>query len=196
MAELGTPQYRFIRHPSTTPFTVPSQTYLANNPDSKFKYMATGALVFDNSESDNPRVLLLQRCAHDSWPNCWEIPGGACDAEDESILHGVARELWEESGLVASHIGPTIGDAQLFVSTSGRHVGKFVFLVTTVSGEDGKAPEVKLSPEEHQNFVWASEEEVKSKRIGDIKLDFTTSDAYDGVLKALELKRTGGLKFD
>lgn len=43
-------------------------------------------------------------------PGCWEIPGGGCDDDDESILHAVARELWEEVGLTTTRIGPLVGN--------------------------------------------------------------------------------------
>ncbi|RFU81500.1 nudix domain, partial [Trichoderma arundinaceum] len=62
-----------------------------------FNGVATAAFVFDAQG----RVLLVQRAAHDSMPNLWETPGGAVDAGDPTILHGCARELREEVGLVA-----------------------------------------------------------------------------------------------
>ena len=43
---------------------------------------------------------------------------------------------------------------------------------------------VRLDPEEHQHFVWASEDEVKSKRVGDIELEFTTQDLECTVLQS------------
>lgn len=194
MAESKAPGFDFQSHPSTSPFKVPPQTYLQNHPDAKFKYIATAALVFDNAESATPRVLLIQRSSQDSWPNCWEIPGGACDDEDESILHGVARELWEESGLVASYVGPSLGDGQQFFSSSGRCVGKFLFCVEALGGGNEKAPKVKLNPAEHQNFVWASEEEVKAKQKGDLKLTFTSLDSYNVIVEAFEQHRSGELR--
>ena len=50
--------------------------------------------------------------------NRWEVPGGAVDLEDETILHGVAREAWEESGLKVTAIGPQVGTAE--GKTEGR----------------------------------------------------------------------------
>ena len=46
------PWIEFEKHCSTSPFEVPSQIYLSYHPDSKFKYLATGALVFDSSQSE------------------------------------------------------------------------------------------------------------------------------------------------
>lgn len=123
------PPFNFTTHASAISFTVAPQTYLLGHPDSKFEYLATGTLVFDNLATDAPRILLLQRSASDSSPNRWEIPGGACDDDDESILHGAARELWEEAGLVPARIGPVVEDVHLFVSRSGRRIGKFIFFV-------------------------------------------------------------------
>lgn len=58
----------------------------------------TSTLVLDTRIASNPRV----RLASDEDPNKWEPPGGACDDDDESILHAATRELWEEAGLQSS----------------------------------------------------------------------------------------------
>lgn len=87
------PVFNFASHPSTSPFTASSQTYLSNHPGAKYKYIATSSLVFDSSNYMSPRILLIQRSENDSSPGRWEIPGGGCDDDDVSILHAVAREL-------------------------------------------------------------------------------------------------------
>ena len=51
---------------------------------------------------NSDRVLLLQRAAHSFQPLLWELPGGRCESRDETVIGAAARELWEESGLVAS----------------------------------------------------------------------------------------------
>lgn len=116
-------------------------------------------------------------------PGRWEIPGGGCDDDDESILHGVARELWEEAGLNAISIGPLVGNPHLFVSRSGKQICKFNFMVDAEKSADGTL-QVKLDPDEHQRFVWASEEEVRTKKVGDVELEFTTGDLEATVLEA------------
>lgn len=182
------PVFNFTSHPSTSSFTTSSQTYISNYADAKYKYIATGALVFDNSDCTCPRVLLIQRSQSDSMPGLWEIPGGGCDDEDESILHAVARELWEEAGLNATSIGPLVGKPNFFVSRSGKEVCKFNFLVEveriTVQGK----MDVKLDPIEHQRFVWASEEEVRARRVGDVELVFTMRDLENTVLEAFGIR--------
>jgi 8-oxo-dGTP pyrophosphatase MutT (NUDIX family) len=161
---------------------------LSTHPGEKFEYhfIATGALVFDASTPE--RILLIQRAAHDSMPGQWEIPGGACDKEDPSILDGAARELWEETGLTASSIGPQVGDGHFFLTRSGKLVCKFNFLVDVEKDVDGKW-DVKLDPNEHQNYVWTTEEEVKARRTGDVDLKFTTREQEAVVLEAFRARR-------
>ena len=183
MAGKKYPLFEFSAHPSTSPFTVSQKRYLSQHPDERFQYIATAALVFDTREGIDPRILLLQRSAQDSMPNRWEVPGGACDDEDESILHGLARELWEEAGLKATYVEPPLGEPHFFTSRSGKRICKFVFVVQVEQGTDGRL-DVKLDPEEHQRFVWASQDEVKVKKVGDVKLKFTTQDLENTVLQS------------
>ena len=177
------PIFKFTTHHSASAFSVPYETHVSSQPEGTYKYqfVANGAMVFDFSSPK--RILLLQRAAHDSMPNRWEVPGGACDREDESILHSVARELWEEAGLVATSIGPQIGDGQMFLTRSGKIVCKFHFLVEAEKGPNGRL-DVKLDPNEHQNYVWATEEEVKARTVRQLELNFTTREQEAAVLRA------------
>jgi len=190
MSDTESPQatFNFTAHQSIASFAVPSETYLSTHPGEEFKYnvIATGALVFDSSTPE--RILLIQRAAHDSMSSRWEIPGGGCDKEDATILHGVARELWEEAGLTAVSIGPQVGGCQFFFSRSGKLVGKFNFLVDAEKDAGGKL-DIKLDPSEHQNYVWAAEEEVKARKVGGIELEFTTKDQEAVVLEAFRVRR-------
>jgi len=163
----------FRAHPSASLFAVSSKDYISKRPDLKDGncLLATGAAVFSGTTPD--RILLIQRAAGDSMPNRWEVPGGACDDDDPSILHGIARELWEETGLTAVRVGPRFGDEHRFRSRSGKDICKLYFLVE-VESADGDRTDVKLDPNEHQNFVWATEDDVKAKKVGDLELTFTT----------------------
>jgi 8-oxo-dGTP pyrophosphatase MutT (NUDIX family) len=88
---------------------------------------------------------------------------GKVDAEDQSILHGAAREIFEETGLTISHFA---GEFQCFTYTIERtYDGKPVMqtslqlnFVAKVEGEQ----QVRLSPEEHQAYVWVAEDEFES----------------------------------
>ena len=93
---------------SSTLFSFNSQVkdYLTLHP-SKHRIVAA-ALVF--SPSNPTHLLIIQRSATDYVPNLWEIPGGSCDP-DESILAGTVRELWEESGLIATRVLRQVGES-------------------------------------------------------------------------------------
>ena len=211
------PAFTFAKY-QVDSFDVPCATNIANQPEAEFKYrfVATGAIVIEshpttpaantNSNSDKdspslpqpePKVLLLQRSLLDSMPGRWEMPGGACDPEDATVLHGVARELWEEAGLKATGVGPLVGGTNHVFLTSTRNlVCKLSFLVDVErnggigeDGEMGSALEVKLDPREHQAYVWATEHEVKMGWVGDVELCFTEKQVMYTVLEAFKVNR-------
>lgn len=164
-----------------------NKSYLAAHPEATFDYIATAALVLSSEAGDEPRVLLLQRAASDSNPNRWEPPGGGCDDEDETILHGAARELWEEAGLQASRIDGPIGD-HCFTSRSGKRICQFNFVVPAVVGSRAP-PDVKLDPKEHQQFIWATNDEIIAMNSNGMELDFTSEEVQRIVLLAFDYFR-------
>ena len=179
---------------SVVSFQVPARIYLSTLPKDSFifkpsltpRYIAVGALTFDSSN----RILLIQRASTDSMPHLWEIPGGGCDDDDPTILHSVARELEEESGLVAQRIGPLVGDGHVFVTSSGKVVCKYNFLVEIVDEPgDGGTVVVRLDSNEHQDHVWATEDEVQTERGGDLDLRFTKAEQKQVVLDAFRIRR-------
>ena len=110
---MGEPITAAAAQAAPTPFTSAAslsffqqrqQVILGEHP--KYDGLAVGACVFKPGSDDGGenRILLVQRAASDSMPLHWEVPGGACDDEDESLLHAAARELLEESGLRARAI--------------------------------------------------------------------------------------------
>ncbi|KAE8452065.1 hypothetical protein EG329_002231 [Mollisiaceae sp. DMI_Dod_QoI] len=131
------------------PFSILVEDYLTSHPLKH--HIVAAALVF--SSSTPPQILIIQRAARDYVPNLWEIPGGSCDA-DESILAGTVRELWEESGLVATEVLRQVGEASEWVE-EGKVWRKFSFEVEV------EGMEVRLDEEEHQAFLWVTEEECK-----------------------------------
>ncbi|KAJ9654579.1 hypothetical protein H2198_006394 [Neophaeococcomyces mojaviensis] len=200
------PTFTFTCHPTTSAFAVPYKTHLTtlSNRTSTHpvnvtpRWIAVGALTFDAHD----RILLIQRSATDTMPNLWEIPGGGCDEEDASILYSVARELHEEAGLMAKVIGPQVNEGYTFPTRSGKIVCKYNFLVEVEEPEAGESNDglnedgggkrelkVKLDPKEHQNYVWATEEDVKNFRAGDVELKFTSSGQYQVIVDAFVARR-------
>lgn len=174
----------FTSGPDLTKYSVPLSSYLPINRSplgGPYDGAATGSLVINPQTS---KLLLVQRAPHDSMPLKWEIPGGAVDLEDESILHGVARELFEETGLVASDIVELVGGSQEFFTRSGRWIVKFSFLVDVQGGAE---IEVQLDPNEHVKYVWVSEEEARARRLGDLTLAYTTKDQEETIYEAFRI---------
>ncbi|TLS27053.1 hypothetical protein PpBr36_04941 [Pyricularia pennisetigena] len=197
-ARVGSPIYNFtISDPETAAtFDVPASTVIAArkaaNP-AKVVYTAlgTGAIVFNRART---AVLLVQRSAADSMPNLWEVPGGGVDDSDATVVHAVARELWEEAGLVARRIGAVVpavegGPAEfVFATRSGRIVAKFHFLIEA----DGDENDVRLDPHEHQACVWATEEECRDEKMKTgLGIPFTTKSQKATVLQAWRMMREG-----
>ncbi|KAK7426128.1 hypothetical protein QQZ08_007438 [Neonectria magnoliae] len=180
------PQFDFTFDESVSEWNVPGPQWLKDN-DKTWDAVASGALVFDAQG----RILLIQRAASDSMPNRWEIPGGAVDPEDPSVLYGCARELWEETGLVLRHIRRVIPDGldgrpgAIFTNRTGqRFFCKFSFEVDVPEGQD-----VRLDPNEHQDFVWATEEMVTSQAIAERKIPLTNAIMVNLLRKGFEMRR-------
>ncbi|KAH7312691.1 NUDIX hydrolase domain-like protein [Stachybotrys elegans] len=167
-------------------WNITSRQWLEDN-KSTLDNAAVAAFVFD----DKDRVLLVQRASHDSMPNRWEAPGGAADDVDESMLHSAARELFEESGLRAKRFvrfvqeipGSDIGTVYSN-RTGARHFCRFAF---EVGVEDCSC--VKLDPSEHQDFLWAGEEEVKVQRVGEREIPITTPAVHAHLLEAFKARK-------
>lgn len=181
--------------PSVAHFNVLFEVYLNQLQNSRPELggLATGAIIFSNHMHNHQqqRVLLVQRAPHDSMPNKWEIAGGAVDG-GETILGGLVREVREEVGLrvirvrglvrMADDDGLQGGD--VFRTTRGRHVAKYTFVVDV-----DDASKVKLDPNEHQNYVWATEHECRGKQVArgadaQLQLQFTTPAQEEAILKA------------
>lgn len=179
------PAFNFTFDPSASHYVITKAAYVSLHAPAGYGLIATGALVFDSLTSSSPRVLLVQRSACDTMPHKWEVPGGACDDEDTTILHAVARELWEEAGLKATHIREAAGNPHVFITGSGKPICKNNFVVEVEKTGEG-ALQPKLDPQEHQQYVWANEVEVKARKVGDIELNFTSEQMQDTLLQTFE----------
>jgi 8-oxo-dGTP pyrophosphatase MutT (NUDIX family) len=195
----------FTWEPSVAALNLPLKDFLSTR--TPIAGAATGALVFSKATGAD-RVLLIQRAAHDSMPLRWEIPGGACDPEDETLLHGLGRELWEEAGLRLKRVVRQVGGEHTFFTRSGRVIAKVTFeteVETTPpsAGDNGaleqKAlPEVTLDANEHARFLWATEEECRLGKVavlgsgGEdavVDINFTAKAQKSVILLGFKLRR-------
>ncbi|KAJ2742841.1 hypothetical protein GGI20_004186 [Coemansia sp. BCRC 34301] len=143
-----------------------------HNGEPKPHHVVTGGAVA-NTDSGIPSVLLVQRAAHErSYPNEWEIPGGHVDP-GESILKSLAREIYEETGLVVTKVlcefegfqywsskyeegeSETATDSALSVCTQQLN------FCVQVSGTS----QVKLDPQEHQQYAWCTRETLEQYKM-------------------------------
>lgn len=161
--------------------------YLAANPH--VARLMAAAMVFRQPNSTATQTLLLCRAFGDSYPMKWEISGGSVDANDSSILDAIARELWEETGLVVRHMSspvlmvPAEGEARYALSDDMKcglgirpdeeDVGVNADGLSVTFQETGKiwakptaivevetTDSVVLRDDEHVDWAWVTEEDV------------------------------------
>jgi hypothetical protein len=103
----------FQLSPSLNHLMIPLTTWLAQN--SYSDRLAVGGLIF-HPTANLTRLLILQTANNESaFPNVWEIPGGTCEASDETILHSLAREIHEEIHLTLKTILDQVRDVEHLV---------------------------------------------------------------------------------
>ncbi|KND50061.1 MAG: pyrophosphohydrolase [Parcubacteria bacterium C7867-008] len=101
----------------------------------------------------NGSFLLLHRHAHKPQGNTWGLPGGKAEPE-EDIQTAIAREVFEETGYVASP-EVFIHSHELLVTHDGYDFVYHVF------GHTLSNPyEVQVEEAAHQGYRWVSLEEA------------------------------------
>lgn len=80
--------------------------------------------------------------------------GGGLEEEDPTVLHALARELQEETGLTLRHVVELVEQRALH----GKNAVwmKYEFIVEVEEGED----QVKTNPREHDQWGWFTREEA------------------------------------
>lgn len=179
------PPLSYTTSPAASFLAVKRSEFLASRP--RIQVLMAGAVVFRQVPPGNPtatadQVLVVRRSASDSYPGTWETPGGSIEETDSTIIAGAVRELWEETGIRACHVPCAVGmllqdgraaevaakdDARLdddgltitFVET-GRVWGKSTVIVEVESTD-----EVTVRPDEHSEWAWVTEEEVRRGRM-------------------------------
>lgn len=112
------------------------------------KVAAHGLIKKDN------KFLITKRPQNDDYmPNLWDIPGGTIEF-GEKTLDALNREIKEETNLT------TNTNKIIFcfdhLSSSERHQFTLVYECEYVDGE------VKLDPQEHDDFKWVTLEEMEN----------------------------------
>ncbi|KAL8824670.1 MAG: hypothetical protein Q9191_004899 [Dirinaria sp. TL-2023a] len=155
--------------PSINHLAVSLTDYLRAHPS--YGSVAVGACIFTPSNDevprpDSPRLLLVQRAATErGFPNLWEVPGGGAEGTDPTILHSVAREVFEETGLKLTRFVCAVGDGCQFITGGSCKWNKLTFEIevqqnhSTDASHDGPLP-VTLDPTEHQAYKWVTEEDL------------------------------------
>lgn len=204
-----TPPYTIAPHLEY--FNIPFTDFIAARPE--FDAFAVGGYIFAQATTPTsedagspPRTLLLQRAMTDSMPGCWEGAGGAAEPhEDRTLLDGVVREVFEETGLHVSRFVELVAvDVWMHTRRNGDRIRivKYSFIVEVHEGRrqlaDGICQSVgideipvKLEATEHQAFDWALEEDVRDSlqtRQGKYQLPLP-SQGYQGpnILRAFAL---------
>ncbi|MET8800761.1 NUDIX domain-containing protein [Nocardia sp. NPDC004568] len=103
--------------------------------------LVVGVAVFRDG-----KLLVVRRVPGGRLGGMYELPGGGVES-GESLTDGVARELFEETGLVARRITDFLGWFDYATRTKAK-VRKFSFLAEAEPGE------ITLDPEEHDDYAW------------------------------------------
>lgn len=103
--------------------------------------LVVGVAVFRDG-----KLLVVRRVPGDYLGGMYELPGGGVES-GESLTEGAARELLEETGLVARRITDFLGWFDYATRTKAK-VRKFSFLAEAESGE------ITLDPDEHDDYAW------------------------------------------
>ncbi|KAI0993965.1 hypothetical protein K3495_g14219 [Podosphaera aphanis] len=170
--------------PTIKAFCQPTQNFLATRNIRGYDFICTGAFIFDRQG----RLLIVQRAASNTFPGCWEIPGGGYDSTDTTILDGMAREVLEETGLRVTAIRRVIDrDGRMIIRRNGKRILKFEFEVEVCCTDF-----VKVNPPEHQAYRWSTEEECRKEIIDlgtDVRLKFASADRLASILNAFSKRR-------
>jgi len=160
----------------------------------KVNRLVVSALIFCQE-----RLLVIQRAKTDTFPGCWEVPGGTCDVDDETIFHGLTREVYEEVSLRVVEVKSMVGSGIQFETPGKRFKRQWLklsFEVDVAETErdsegnpaDYRHVKVLLNPEEHQKFAWLKKEEVEEGRCGDMDFKFVRPADRAVMLQAFEMR--------
>ncbi len=116
--------------------------------------IAGGALVLDN------KILLVRRLdTKKHMPGLWEIPGGKIE-EFEDVAACAEREFFEETGLKVKALYP-------YNVWTHKDGSVFNIEIDFVVGPVQKIKDIKLDENEHSEYTWVAENDIKKIKMTD-----------------------------
>ncbi|MDD4785025.1 MAG: NUDIX hydrolase [Candidatus Shapirobacteria bacterium] len=104
-------------------------------------------------KKDNKFLVTHRSSINDYMPNIWDIPGGTIEFGEKAI-DALNREIKEETGLTVD-VGNFIFCYD-FLSNPERYQFQMVYECEYKNGD------VKLDPQEHDDFKWVTLDELES----------------------------------
>ena len=104
-------------------------------------------------KKDNKFLVTRRSSINDYMPNIWDIPGGTIEFGEKAI-DALNREIKEETGLTVD-VGNFIFCYD-FLSNPERYQFQMVYECEYKNGD------VKLDPQEHDDFKWVTLDELES----------------------------------
>ncbi|KAL8917980.1 MAG: hypothetical protein Q9208_007644 [Pyrenodesmia sp. 3 TL-2023] len=214
--ETGT--YKDKVPPDCQPYIISPRDYLRRRPN--LDHIHTSAAIFTHfcrpslaeavflrGKSDSasghyhePRLLLLQRSVDDPIAaNCWEMPGGTVGNRDQSILHGLARQIWLLTNLNISWILRRIGGGDFFASGWGRfffevhcdeirEISKYHVFSNARNFHDFVDNIPVRTSGAHRGWSWVTKHGVRLMLEGKLDARFTDDNEGRGALTAFEVR--------
>ncbi|KAJ6262370.1 hypothetical protein Dda_3178 [Drechslerella dactyloides] len=142
---------------ASTPPSEISQSSFPNQPTPQHRDVAsTTTSPHAEPQHQKQQLLLIRRSVSETFSGLYEVPGGGAEPPpvDSTVLDSVARELFEETGLVATRIVRLINTADI-VSSRGKKIHKLHFQVEVQDTEC-----VVLQPAEHDDYRWVGLDEL------------------------------------
>ncbi|KAH8710227.1 NUDIX hydrolase domain-like protein, partial [Phaeosphaeriaceae sp. PMI808] len=102
------------------------------------------------------QILLVQRAKDEiAFPGHWEFPGGKAEDDDSSLLEAAAREFYEETHGRISHFERVVHQREF-----DHRIDKTIKGLKITFEAKIEEWSVVLNPKEHQEYLWATKDEV------------------------------------
>lgn len=136
------------------------------------------------------KVFLPKRASTKKFlPGVFELVGGHIEF-GEDIEAGLKREVREELGKEIT-LGEPFAAFTYINEVKGSHSIEVIYFAQFVGGIDG----IILNPEDHSEYTWLSEQEVKDRKAeiipeSQVKYEAEEDPEYLAILKGFQIMRT------